>query len=82
VRRVIFTILGLGAGDPQVPTWRESRVGFEVPPGDPPGDRHQCRPLMKALFVLQLGGRQAEGPRDGSRDRGADLGPAVLAAAA
>ena len=33
----IFMILGLGAGDPQVPTWRGSRLGFEVPPEDPRG---------------------------------------------
>ena len=40
--RSFFTILGLGAGDPQVPTWRGSRPGYEggsprVPPGVPRG---------------------------------------------
>ena len=38
VRRLIFMIWGLGSRDPQVPTWRGSRPGYEVPPGDPPSN--------------------------------------------
>ena len=33
--KAFFLILGLGARDPQVPTWRGSRRGYEVPPGGP-----------------------------------------------
>ena len=55
----IFVILGFGAGDPQVPTGRGIRLGFEDPPKDtlgaPLGDTPQGCPEREGGGVGGLG---------------------------
>ena len=51
LRRFFFMILGLGAGDPQVPTGRGSRLGYEVPPVAPL--RGGSAPLSVSVLPLR-----------------------------
>ena len=52
LRRFIFVILGLGAGDPQVPTGRGSRPGYEGILGRPSSCVRPAEPSHCGVFQL------------------------------